>query len=436
MISFSELKQKVDNFINDMSYFDESDHISSSGMSGTAEEELKASGGHLHVDQFNHTDRMHSEYVGPAVRRFHKWDREAEKWEHQLNAKRESLSTAKAKAEVDKIEAEHKQSVDAINQEFNDGELGQKRKELDEAVDVYEKMRKANGNKPPRKLPFWYFIVLLVIGAGEWLINYETFAAKFEVVAMSIGMTLLVALSFAAASHFHGEFLKQRVALVGAHVPVPRKRTHYTFQILATLLMLASLVAVVLVRYLVLTEELGSSGPGLPGGLPGSESNTQESVFQLLLPTVLLNLAVYLLGLVISYAVHDSVPDYQRAKKDMERAQEEHKRVDKKRQEKVKQVGEEMRAKKQEVGSVYEDNFTESQRCQQLLDQIQARRDKVAKSTLSEANSRAQKYRSILVGEARKLGMDEMVVGPESMSLQQYLEITIDLNKEQIHDYV
>ena len=195
MISFSELKQKVDNFINDTTLFDESDHVTNGGMSGTAEEELKSASGHLHVDQFNHTDYMHSEYVGPAIRRFHKWDREAEKWEQQLLAKRESLSTAKAKAEVDKIDADHKQASDAINQEFNDGELGQRRKELDEAVDVYEKMRKANGNKPPRKLPIWYFFILGVIGAGEWLINYETFAFKFEVVAMSIGMTLLVALS-------------------------------------------------------------------------------------------------------------------------------------------------------------------------------------------------------------------------------------------------
>lgn len=60
------------------------------------------------------------------------------------------------------------------------------------------------------KKTHWTYIVLLIgIGAAEWLINYEAFRSFTGVPAMAAGFTIVVAGVVAYASHLNGAVLKQ-----------------------------------------------------------------------------------------------------------------------------------------------------------------------------------------------------------------------------------
>jgi hypothetical protein len=51
------------------------------------------------------------------------------------------------------------------------------------------------------------------VGIAEWYVNYATIAAKF-IPVFAIAGTLLVAGSFAWASHMHGSYLKQLAEII------------------------------------------------------------------------------------------------------------------------------------------------------------------------------------------------------------------------------
>jgi hypothetical protein len=84
---------------------------------------------------------------------------------------------------------------------------------------TFQELRQVNGGGYPKNLsPVLYVIPLFGVGIAEWYVNLSTFMAKFVPLVAGAG-TILVALIFAIASHFHGEYLNHQVAFARSKAP-------------------------------------------------------------------------------------------------------------------------------------------------------------------------------------------------------------------------
>lgn len=223
--------------------------------------------------------------------------------EHQLAADREQRQDAYP-AELDSRE---RSDIDAVWSRYN---AIDRHRHLDEKRSAqrqrFEQLRQLNGGGYPRNLaPLVYVMPLLALGVGEWYVNYSTFAAKL-VPAFAIAATLVVALVFAAASHVHGAFIKQISEIMHPSVEYRRVRDRKIMFVIMTLVLLLALGAITWLRYIAISEQLGLSeitGTSVFGGA------TASKVWSLLLPTVVLNIAIWGVGTFYSWWVHERIPE-------------------------------------------------------------------------------------------------------------------------------
>jgi hypothetical protein len=170
----------------------------------------------------------------------------------------------------------------------------------------FEQLRTLNGGGFPLNLaPVFYLVPLILLGVGEWYVNYSTFAAKL-VPAFAIAATLVVAAVFAATSHVHGAFIKQISELINPSVPYHHVRDRKIIFVLMTVVLLLALGAIIWLRYIAISEQLGLSevtGSNVFGGASTSK------VWSLLLPTVVLNIAIWGVGTFYSWWFHERVPE-------------------------------------------------------------------------------------------------------------------------------
>lgn len=434
MATPTDLVRQVDSFLTNSDNTSVKDIPTDSQIIEISGREAASVDRRVNINQYGHTSELNSKFVLPHVETTAHWLRRAKEHESALENTIESMGTSHLSDEIDRLEKQSTHEVEKLKERHRNGHWGALAKEKDETEHVYNTMVQANDGKPPRKLPIWYWFILLIIGSGEWLINYDTFAAKFAVQAMAIGMTLLVAFSFAAASHFHGEFLKQRVFLMGKQVSLPARRTHLTFQFVSLVLFIASFAAVILVRYQVVQDEL-SLGAGTMA-LPGESVAAQQSALELVLPTIFLNLVVYLLGAVISYALHDSIPGYQGAKNDREKARSDFEKQDnvlhKEREEIEDKFHTDIQAQRSKIKAIEE----QAKSHKQMLRKLRAAMTTTKKRSIRRLNSLVDNYRVQFATALRDVDKGEVVVGPQELSLDNYLQKEIHVSEEIFDEYV
>ena len=151
--------------------------------------------------------------------------------------------------------------------------------------------------------PWWYLLVLLLVGVVEWMLNYSAFQDNFGVPAVAGGLTILVAAMVAFASHEHGSSVKQwrmRFRQSGDQGVLG----NWFFFGLATLGLIVSLALVAWVRY---TWVEGLIGRGLD----------DLAILPKVLQTLGGNLIVWLLGAMVAFSTHDTSPklqSYERAR--------------------------------------------------------------------------------------------------------------------------
>lgn len=138
----------------------------------------------------------------------------------------------------------------------------------------------------------WYLGALILVGATEWLINYESFYSKFGVPAFAAGLTVIVALIIAYGGHEVGTFWKQpelRNAWKKGHSSYvgPGARYRFAFTLAG---LIAALVIVGWNRYTYLSDTQGI--------LLG------QSVWPSVTYTVLANVIVFIFGCLFAYAAH------------------------------------------------------------------------------------------------------------------------------------
>lgn len=229
-------------------------------------------------------------------------------------------------ADIEERTTTYLQQLDA--QENN--EMENKRKEVNanpkiqrayEAQQANQKqfgdLRYVNGGGYPRNIsPVLYVIPLILVGVAEWYVNYSTFETMF-IPVFAIAATLIVAAVFAWASHLHGAYLKQISEIIHPSVQYRNVLGRKIALWIATILLIAAFITVIWLRWLVISEQLGTN-LGMSEGSFGGASST--AIWSKVAPTIVINVLIWGLGTLYSWAMHEKVPDLRESYRNYMRA--------------------------------------------------------------------------------------------------------------------
>jgi len=141
------------------------------------------------------------------------------------------------------------------------------------------------------------------------MVNYSTFASMF-IPVFAIAATIIVAAVFASASNLHGAYLKQISEITHPSVEYRNVLGRKIAVIVATALLMAAFGTVVWLRWLVISEQLGINS-GIQSGTFGNASSTM--IWSRVGPTIIINLLIWGVGTLYSWAVHEKVPGLREA---------------------------------------------------------------------------------------------------------------------------
>jgi hypothetical protein len=269
-----------------------------------------ANGKRLNIDSNNMTGGMKAQCSSQLGQRYREW--------LSLNARfRDSITSFSgniAKFEnIDKeIEKNEKELADAEQIVLRQWRHAQSYKfaksEYDAAETAYLSFRDREGQREP-KVVSWVGKIgtLLLIGAVEWLINFEAFSATFGVPILAAGFTIAVALAVAVASHWHGVFFKQREYYFGDHLTAPNKFWRLVWLFFVTLALIGALVFVGWNRYIWAMEIIArtTTGPVIVETDP-----IKIDAIQKVLMSLLGNVIVWIVGTALVYWLHDPNPEF------------------------------------------------------------------------------------------------------------------------------
>lgn len=191
-------------------------------------------------------------------------------------------------------------------------------------LQIFNQLRQINGGAYPKNIsPVLYVVPLILVGVAEWYVNFATFAEIF-IPVFAIAGTLLVAAAVAWASHMHGTYLKQLAEIIHPSMEYRNVLGRKIALAISTILLIAALLTVAWLRYVVISDQLGISSNATPGtfGEPSS-----SMIWSRLGPTIILNILIWGLGTLYSWALNEKVPDLRESYRNLERAERKLKRA-------------------------------------------------------------------------------------------------------------
>lgn len=222
--------------------------------------------------------------------------------ENRLEHEIDNRSTAY----LSQIDADEQREIEATwHQLSSDPKFIRQNTEQKAHQQTFDHLRQTNGGKFPRNIsPVLYVIPLILIGVAEWYVNFSTFAATFVPVVAIFG-TIVVGAIFAVASHLHGAYLKQLGEILHPSVESRNMLGRKLALVLATFFLLAAFGTIVSLRYIAIAAQLGlGSGDNGPFGQPDP-----WIVWSRLGPTIVINVLIWGLGTLYSWAMHEKVPE-------------------------------------------------------------------------------------------------------------------------------
>ena len=221
----------------------------------------------------------------------------------------EALSENQKQVKALEIEVEQAQTnienIHSSNQRYS-----QAKTKYEQLRQSYTQMYNAEGQIEAKNFPpILYGLILVLIGAVEWLINYSSFLEFYSVPAMAAGFTFAVSLAVACASHWHGSRLKGSSYFFGDHVEISEKNKEILAISFATAALLIAICYVGWVRYswaIDLVSQLGTSNTSI------DQDTTLPTidVGQKVVVSLVANLLVWFIGAAFAYAVHDKNPKF------------------------------------------------------------------------------------------------------------------------------
>jgi hypothetical protein len=342
----------------------------------------------------------------------------------------------------EKIDAlrEVDKKISSKQKEFQEIEAGtEKKHEADSKYKVakenvtnleteYKAMYRAEGQREAKDFSLIvYGILLLGVGAAEWMVNYETFLNFTEVPLMAAGATILVALAVAFAAHFHGTMFKGHQHFFGEHVKIEIKNRNVFVIAIVTAVLVLAFGGVGGARYLLVAGQVSQLGGG-ESGLLGSDVVT-INVGQVVTVSMVINIFVWFVGAAIAYAVHDENPDFTDKLRKYKIAQ---KIFDPLRQKRDTEIGQ-LRAKLQkeldELKNTARAYEQEAKPLADLLTTAHERKNKVVSEADLLANRLIRTYRSALADLATVDNPElKFNKGGQLVDLESYRQLAIDFS--------
>lgn len=433
-----ELTKDYKRLLNDTPIDDANRAQSQNHITGLVGEELKeAKQGFIHTDKSLLTIRIKAAATNSIQERMSRWVH----LRNDVLLRTKALQTKSKSSHIDIKEQELSERAEEEKSSTKDSYMRNhnytnRHDELEKAKSLYEKMNAELGGKPPVKRRLWlYMISILLIGFVEWFINYSTFNYKYPT-GIAFGITVLVALAIAIASHFHGGLIKQRQALFAPHRTPSDKRQVLLYQIIFTVLLIIALCVVTNARHDVLSEQMTSPAGVVLPGLPGIEEQS-SSVWVELTPFILMNVMVWLVGIAISFLTHDSRPDYQEALANYEKYRKRFNTVDIGLQKEVGRIEAEFDLKIKKLKNTHSSQSKEIDHVSEYKDRLFAKEEGLIKQAVHTINVMLEQHQATLVAALRQSELETVKFGPEQLSMDDYynrdLRMTVNNVREFLH---
>ena len=240
----------------------------------------------------------------------------------------EASRSARIYAERQKMEA------DPIKEEYN------------RARSTYQRQRDEHKSLPNLKaintyFPFdvnpTYFAIMAFLGVAEWFINYDTLFLFFGIPVIAMGATVILAVCLSIIAHQHGLDLRQWKKKFGPAVPAHNKP--YGILILATFGLILLLVVTGWMRYQAVMGVLKTQ---TTANILGTQYSVRIDLEREVIISLGANLLAWLVGVFVSYFVHDPDPVYVATAIDEAKARRRFAKLDKSFQKSVVQISSEL----------------------------------------------------------------------------------------------
>lgn len=406
--------------------YQSSDHISD-----LVEEDLNDSkSGIVNTDKLYRTMRIRQAAINNVANSIGRWVKGRNDLVLMCLSRKNNSRDSDLDSTQQGLVTEREKQKSKINEIFSyDNNYGDKKADYEVSKQRFKKMRTEMGGKPPvRQKIMIYMISISLIGLIEWFINYSTFNIKYPS-GIAFGATVIIALSIALASHFHGALLKQRTALFASHRKKEDKRQEIIKQVFFSLLLLIALVIVTYNRYDLLLEQTVNNG-GV--SLPGMESQDEQaaSVWWVLLPFFLMNVLVWVVGVAISYFTHDAQPGYQEAFNHYNKAKEQYHKVEKELQSEIGRIDDEYEKKLNALKNAHSEYVAESKEIDSLLQRLESAEKTMINSAVFDINNMLEQHQIMLVTSLRKLDKVDIQIGPDNLSIEEFQKKDITVSSE------
>jgi hypothetical protein len=256
----------------------------------------------------------------------------------------------------------------------------------------------------------------MLVGLSEWFINYPTFREAYAPF-FAMAATAIIAVSFAAASHFHGQFLKQRLRMFGRSVEKRDRVQSVSVLALVTFFFLIALATVTYERYGFIATQFGLSsslGPDLLG-----TGRATESIEGRLFQTVVLNILVWFAGALVSYFFHDPIPHFNEARRESQRSQEELDKFNRAWDDRRGQIAAKYDDREKALEGRGKAQTEQLRTIRSLREKVHNSRTTVLRSAGQQINASLAAYRNALVTAATRQKR-QLVFGPQKASLAQF----------------
>ncbi|MGB0835856.1 MAG: hypothetical protein ACPGR2_15190 [Psychrobium sp.] len=424
-----DLKRSIEKLINESPVDEATKHHDKTHIAQLVQEDVEEAktSGVLHTDKNYRTHRIEEAAIGSIKERIGRWANKRN--DVVLQAKGMIAKQSNSELDIKKrqlIEEMEDAKAKATDTYIRDNNYSDLKANFEGTKRRYEDMRAELGGKPPVASRMWlYIIAILFIGCIEWFVNYSTFSFKYPP-GIAFGATIIVALSIATASHFHGGLLKQRLALFANHRTKAEKRQVIIKQCVFSLLLVFALVLVTYTRYdILLANTLDAGGVTLPG-----QEEETESIAGVLTQFVLLNLLVWIVGMAISYFIHDPRPDYQEALKDYEKAKGKFHKADTGLQEEVERIGNEFEDKLKRLTNSLNSHQQDIKELNTELERLAAKETSLISQATHSINNMLEKHHAMVVTEFNSNGLQQTTVGPDALSVDDFKKLNISVDAE------
>lgn len=164
------------------------------------------------------------------------------------------------------------------------------------------RQKRLERGREPKMITWVYWFIIFVIGVFEAFINFEAFASlSFMTPVIALGSTMIVAFLLAASSHLHGKFAAEIQHRFGKQRSPGDRAEAWRILTMGTFGLTVVLAAVWYARANYLQDAILEAA--VIGGTPPSWLATVGG-------SLLMNLGVWILGVIIAYLWHDGDPHF------------------------------------------------------------------------------------------------------------------------------